>query len=67
MDKSNAARAARRRAKDAARSIVQINIRVPSLVDEALKLLAADLRNGLVLQGFVVRDPKTGRVRTVVV
>lgn len=57
-------RTAKRRAKDAAAGIVQINIRVPSIYDVGLKLLAEDLRKGMRLEGIVLRDTRTGRVTT---
>lgn len=61
---TNAQRTAARRAKEARRGIVQVNLRIPGTWDVALKLLAEDLRKGLRLEGFVLRDPVTGRVRT---
>lgn len=62
--KSNAERSTARRARDKARGIVQVNLRVPAIYDVGLQLLAEDLRKGNVLTGFVMRDKGTGRVRT---
>lgn len=62
---SNAQRAAKRRSKDTARGILQINVRVPAIWDVALKILAEHLRKGEKLDGFVIRDPANGRVRTI--
>ena len=62
--KTNAERSAARRDKDCRLGIVQVNLRVPSLYDVGLKLLAEDLRKGMRLEGLVMRDPKTGRVST---
>jgi len=62
---TNAERKRAQAIRDGVKGIKQVNIRVPALYDVMLGLLARDLREGLNLQGFVLRDPKTGRVKTV--
>lgn len=65
--KTASQRAAALRARDAAHRVRQLNLRVPEVYDVALQQLASDLRAGLRLEGFVVRDLKTGRLRTVII
>lgn len=60
-------RAAALRARDAAKGFKQVNIRVPESWDTTMQLVARELRAGQRLEGLVLRDPKTGRVRTMIV
>lgn len=65
--KSAAERAAAARARDARKDVKQVNVRVPSQWDSTIQMLGRELRAGMRLEGFVVRDPKTGRVKTLIV
>lgn len=67
LAKTNAQRAAALRARDEAKRIKQVNVRVPEAWDVTIQMLAAELRAGMRLEGFVVRDLKTGRVKTLIV
>ena len=65
LSASERARALRQR--DAAQRIKQVNIRIPEIWDTTMQMLARELRAGAQLDGFVIRDKKTGRVRTLIV
>ena len=60
-------RAAAFRARDARSGFKQVNVRVPAEWDTTMQIVARELRAGVRLEGLVVRDPKTGRVRTIIV
>lgn len=60
-------RAAALRSRDAALGLKQVNVRVPAIWDTTLQILARELREGQRLEGLVVRDPATGRVKTIIV
>lgn len=59
-------RAAALRARDAAHGWKQVNVRVPVMMDTTLQIVAQLLREGQRLEGLVIRDPATGRVRTMI-
>lgn len=64
--KPAAERAAALRARDAAHGWKQVNVRVPVMMDTTLQIVAQLLREGQRVEGLVIRDPKTGRVRTMI-
>lgn len=64
---SSSERAALLRRRDAAKGLRQLNVRVPEIYDTSIQMLARELRAGLRLEGFVIRDPKTGGLKTLIV